>query len=638
MMRKVRKILKAIMNPAESTKLQKARSQYETAKTAYSSDLKAMEEFDKLYNGNRSVYGNPNKPNIQPSKVAINVRNIVYELIESQVDSSIPMPKVTPIHEEDKELAKIIEDALMNEIRTLKFSEMNDKQERTVPIQGGSYMHVEWDNRKGLHCTIGGLSVTERHPRCVIPQPGVTEIEDMDYIFVVFSSTKEEVKRRYGVDVSGADETERELRTDDTDNGSKTNEDIVSVIKKYYKNDNGGIGLLTWCDDYILEDMEDYQARQLERCTKCGRVKEGKVCECGNKSFKKAVEEFEELTDDIKKYDETIIPAISGYESRFALDEEGNGILDENGEPVMEEVEVRTKIPYYKPDCFPIVLRRNVSRSGKLLGFSDVDVIKDQQDAIKKLGSKAQEKIMKGGSILTLPQGLPINVTDKDYNVVRLRNPGDLQQIRAINLQVDISADLRLQEYNYDWAKSALGITDAYQGKYDSSATSGTAKQYSINQAAGRLESKRVMKNTAYARLYKMMFQFLLAYADQPIPIAKKTDKGEYRFSHFSRYDFLKQDAAGEYYWNDEFIIETDPTSTIMMNREAMWNQADFKLQSGAFGPLQETKTLLLYWDFMEKNDYPNASEIKKSIEERYKEEQMMQQMIGGANNEMPVM
>ena len=258
MMRKVRKILKAIMNPAESTKLQKARSQYETAKTAYSSDLKAMEEFDKLYNGNRSVYGNPNKPNIQPSKVAINVRNIVYELIESQVDSSIPMPKVTPIHEEDKELAKIIEDALMNEIRTLKFSEMNDKQERTVPIQGGSYMHVEWDNRKGLHCTIGGLSVTERHPRCVIPQPGVTEIEDMDYIFVVFSSTKEEVKRRYGVDVSGADETERELRTDDTDNGSKTNEDIVSVIKKYYKNDNGGIGLLTWCDDYILEDMEDF--------------------------------------------------------------------------------------------------------------------------------------------------------------------------------------------------------------------------------------------------------------------------------------------------------------------------------------------------------------------------------------------
>lgn len=638
MRRKVRKLLKKLTKPAEMAKLQKARSQYEDAKTKYSDELAAMNEYEKLYNGNRAVFGNPNKPNKQPAKVAINVRNIAYELIESQVDSSIPMPKVTPIHEEDKELAKIIEDALMNEIRLQRFNELNDKQERTVPIQGGAYMHVEWDNRKGLHCTLGGLSVSERHPRNVIPQPGVTEIEDMDYLFVVFPSTKDEIKRRYGVDVSGATETEHDINPN-----SEENENVVSVIKKYYKNESGGIGLLTWCDDFILEDMEDYQARQLEKCTKCGKIKESDVCECGSKSFKSEADEFEELTEDIKQYNGNTIPYISGYETQFKLDEEGNGVLEEDGSPVIEAVEVKTKIPYYKPDCFPVILRRNVSRSGKLLGFSDVDVIKDQQDAIKKLGSKAQEKVLKGGSFVTLPQGLPIKATDEDYAVVRLRNPNDLSLIRSFNMQVDISTDLRLGEYNYEWAKSALGITDAYQGKYDSSATSGTAKQYSINQAAGRLESKRVMKNSAYARLYKMMFQFLLAYADQPIPIAKKNANGDYSFSHFSRYDFLKQDAAGEYYWNDEFIIETDPTSTIMMNREAMWNQADFKLQSGAFGPLGDTKTLLLYWEYMERNDYPNAAEIKKTIEERYQQEQqqmaLMQQLqMGGVQGEMPVM
>lgn len=635
MRRKVRKLLKKILSPAEQAKLHKAQTQYEEAKSKYNSDLAAMNEYEKMYNGNRAVQGNPNKPNRQPSKVAINVRNIAYELIESQVDSSIPMPKVTPIHEEDKELAKIIEDALMNEVRMLKFNEMNDKQERTVPIQGGAYMHVEWDNRKGLHCTIGGLSVSERHPRNVIPQPGVTEIEDMDYIFIVFPSTKDEIKRRYGVDVSLAAETEHDINQN-----TECNEDIVSVIKKYYKNEDGGIGLFTWCDSFILEDMEDYQARQLEKCTKCGRVKDGDVCECGSKSFKREVEDFEELSEDIKQFNNNIIPAITGYDTQIALDEEGNGAFDESGEPVLEEVPIRTKIPYYKPDCFPVVLRRNVSRSGKLLGFSDVDVIKDQQDAIKKLGSKAQEKVLKGGSFVTLPQGLPIKATDEDYAVVRLRNPNDLSLIRSFNMQVDISTDLRLGEYNYDWAKSALGITDAYQGKYDSSATSGTAKQYSINQAAGRLESKRVMKNTAYARLYKMMFQFLLAYADQPIPIAKKEASGEYSFSHFNRYDFLKKDAAGEWFWNDEFIIETDPTSTIMMNREAMWNQADFKLQSGAFGPLGDTQTLLLYWEFMERNDYPNAAEIKKTIEQRFEKEQqqlaLMQQM-GGGQGEVPV-
>ena len=113
------------------------------------------------------------------------------------------------------------------------------------------------------------------------------------------------------------------------------------------------------------------------------------------------------------------------------------------------------------------------------------------------------------------------------------------------------------------------------------------------------MESKRVMKNTAYAKLYEMMFKFMLAYADQPIPLSKKDAKGEYSFSHFNRYDFLKQDAAGEWYWDDEFIIETDPTSTIMMNREAMWQQADYKLQSGAFGQQGDLQTLLLYWEFM---------------------------------------
>ena len=642
-MRKVRQFMKKILKPEESAKLSKARRQYEEAKSAYSAEMSKMTENDALYNGDRNVMGNPNKPLKKPTKVAINVRNIVYELIESQVDSSIPMPKVTPIHEEDSERAKIIEDMLQNEIRLLHFNSLNDKQERTVPIQGGSFFHVEWDNKKGFHCNVGGLSISDRHPRTVIPQPGISEIEDMDYIFVVIPMTKESVKRQYGVDIEDAADTEKELRVD-----SKANDNVVSVVKQYYKGSDGNIGLFTWCDDFILEDMKDYQARQFEVCKKCGRPKTGSECECGSRSFEMKKDEYEELTEDIKQFDGTIIPSVSGIEQQFMLDEEGNGILDENGVPVMENIAVRTKIPYYKPNCFPLVLRRNVSRSGKFLGFSDAQVIVDQQDAVKKLGSKVQEKILGCGSVVTLPKGLNITLTDEEYRVVRINNPAEMQQINVLNLQADVSSDLRLLEYNYDWARSSLGITDSFQGKYDSSARSGTAKQYAINQAAGRLESKRVMKNTAYAKLYEMMFKFMLAYADQPIPLSKKDAKGEYSFSHFNRYDFLKQDAAGEWYWDDEFIIETDPTSTIMMNREAMWQQADYKLQSGAFGQQGDLQTLLLYWEFMEKNDYPNAAEIKRSVEKRYQEQmeqqqamlqqQMQQTQFGGGEGEMPVM
>jgi hypothetical protein len=137
------------------------------------------------------------------------------------------------------------------------------------------------------------------------------------------------------------------------------------------------------------------------------------------------------------------------------------------------------------------------------------------------------------------------------------------------------------------------------------------------------------------------MFKFMLAYADQPIPLSKKNSQGVYEFSHFNRYDFLKRDKAGELYWDDEFLFEVDPTSTIMMNREAMWQQIDMKLQSGAFGQLGSLETMRLYWSLMEKNHYPNAGDVLSQIEmmlaEQQQQAQMMQEM-GDMTNEMPVM
>ena len=220
--------------------------------------------------------------------------------------------------------------------------------------------------------------------------------------------------------------------------------------------------------------------------------------------------------------------------------------------------------------------------------------------------------------------------------------------IDILNMQVNIQQDLTMVNKAYEDARSTLGITDAFQGKYDPSAVSGTAKQYSINQAAGRLESQRVMKNDAYAKLYELMFKFWLAYADDPLPITGSGVNGEQDFDVLDKKDFIKQDAAGEYYWNDEFLFETDPTSTMMANREAMWQQIDMKLQSGAFGQLGSLETMRLYWSLMEKNHYPNAGDVLAQVKMMLQEQQMMQQqaqqmqaqlpMEGGMPNEMPVM
>ena len=104
-------------------------------------------------------------------------------------------------------------------------------------------------------------------------------------------------------------------------------------------------------------------------------------------------------------------------------------------------------------------------------------------------------------------------------------------------------------------------------------------------------------------------------------------------YEEFDRYQFLRIDASGELYWNDEFIFDTDPTSTMMANREAMWNSIDVKYQAGAYGPIGNTETLLLLWKQLEANGYPNAGIILKDIETRYQQEKMLE---GGVNDVVP--
>jgi len=615
------KLKKTVAPSPEDKKRDKWRSRLETSRIAYSSTLREIAKNQGVYEGTREVNGNPNS-NIPAKDLAINVRNITYELIESQVDSSIPMPKVTALHEGDEELAKKIEKALVNKVKILRLSIINDLMERNVPVQGGDFFLVEWDNNLGFHANYGDVNVREVEPKQIIPQPGVSNIEEMDYIFVQVAQTKQAVKEKYGVDVSDAEEEYKEIR--DAEGNSSLDTDLVTVNTVYYKND-GKIGRFVWVDDYTLEDLEDYQARITRKCKECGYVTEEKVCPiCGSKKFEESVDEIQELH----------IPIM-----------QEQGIDPMTGEPVMVSAEEVINIEYYKPNCYPIIIRKNVSKKNSLLGFSDVKVIEDQQDLIKKIGSKAAEKTLKGGSIVTLPRNVKIETNDRELKVVRLEDPQQKSMIDVLNLQVNITQDMTMINKAYEDARSTLGITDSFQGKYDPSAVSGTAKQYSINQAAGRLESKRVMKNDAYAKLYELMFKFWLAYSDDPLPITGSGVNGEQEFDLMDKTDFVKQDAAGEYYWNDEFIFETDPTSTMMANREAMWQQIDMKLQSGAFGQLGTLETMRLYWSLMEKNHYPNAGDVLSQIESMLAEQQQQAQMMqaqmpqeGGMPNEMPVM
>lgn len=536
---------------------------------------------------------------------AAHVRNLTAELIEAQVNSSIPQPKVTAKRKEDEGKARLIEDMLRNELDRLPFEQLNDMMERTVPIQGGACFLVEWDNRKRTHTTVGELAVTAVHPKQLIPQEGVTTgIQDMDYVILKLPQTKESLRKRYGVTLEELEQEEEDGKGTDT----------VTQYTAYYKNDSGGIGLYSWVNDTELEDLPDYQARRIKRCKDCGAPKpeggEKQPCpKCGCKEWEDSEEEFEELWDPIARSDGSTIPGVFAQEQEDGL----GGVVTTAGP---------TRIPYYKPDIFPVILQKNVSVYGQLLGDSDVDKIADQQNTANRIETKIIEKLVKSGSYLVLPDDASLRADAEDMKVIRPGTPAAAQMISVKDMEGNISQDMAYLAQVYEEARQVIGITDSFQGRRDTTATSGRAKEFSANQAAGRLESKRVMKDAAYAQLFEAMFKFKLAYADEKRPVISRDMDGNPLYEEFNRYDFLEQDAAGEWCWNDQFLFSCDTSAPLASNREAMWQETRMNLQSGAFGDPTQLPTLILFWTKMEGLHYPLAGETKAYLEEELARQQ----------------
>ena len=333
----------------KNKKLAEWQDKLQKAKAAYADELKNMDIRTSYYDGTADIR---KKNGAIANRKASNVRNIVYELLESEVDSTIPMPRVEAIHEEDKELARGIEAMLRSEVQMLRLVEMNDIQERTTTIQGGALWQVDWDEERGFHCTMGDVAVTDRHPRQVIPQPGIYEIEQMDYIFVQVTQTKQAVKRKYGVDVAQDGEEAPKVRGED----AVPWDELVTQNIAYYRNKDGGIGRFSWVEDTVLEDMEDYQALHVKVCAVCGatKVQNDDTCPvCGAKKWKDEVQGEEKLFKDITLFNGTTIPWRADEEEREIMGPDGMPMLDEaTGAPLMQTVTIATKIPRYQQACF----------------------------------------------------------------------------------------------------------------------------------------------------------------------------------------------------------------------------------------------------------------------------------------------
>lgn len=598
---------------------------YETALEANAPHIARFIKHYGQYNGSRQIDGS-----FVEAKV---VRNITREIIEGQVDSRIPYPKVTSQCVDDRHIknARSIERLCDYYSKKLDFEKLNDLGERQTYVFGSSLWLAEFDNSIVEGNKVGAVTVRVVHPKFFTPQPGVENIEDMDYCFIDIPLPREEIERRYNVEL---EENEGEAFVGDVDYMSEepTSEETVLLHICFYKDENRNVCEYIWTDNVEILNINDYYARKIRWCKNCDRRAE--LCEddpCESPEYEDISAEEETIERDIvDKEGRIIIPALTQvYKDGVPqFEDKVENITDELGRAVVKNVNgfmipatrtvqvpkmAPTVLPYYKPDRFPIVIRLNTSAiDGDWCGVSDCDIIRDQQQTVNKYESRALEKSMKSGTMVALPKDAQIDSVDNTVydKAVRLEPNQSVNQFGVINTEVGIGQDMNQADRVYEAAKKISGVTNSYVGQADTTAKSGKAKQVQIQQAAGRLESKRVMKRSAIAELYRIIFELELAYRDEVVVLCDEDELGGACMIHFNRYLFYKfNPESGRWFIDADYLFESDYSGTPEDQRETMWELNMINFEKGMFGDPMRNETKLRYWLKQERAGYPYAYE-----------------------------
>ncbi len=559
-------------NQAKTLTLDTFKELYEAAERYHADALLDMEKNMRQYLGSAEIDGS--------AEPAATVRNITFEIVESEISPNIPMPRVEPFSysERHDKCARAIEQLCIALRAKLPFEEMNDKDERYTYIMGGSIWYAEWDS--GLPGG-GGVRVHCLSPEAFIPQPGVTDISDMEYCFLRFDTTKAEVMRRFGIkyeDLALAD-CEYEYDT------SAPFTDTVRVITAFYKNGDGEIGKFVFSGELVLCDIPKYYMRKGKVCPACGL--EAGMCNCGK----------------------------------------GHRFGDIKTEYVNDSASEPFTVPYYTPKRFPIIIRRNTLDPTALYGSSDCARIRPQQQAINKVESRILAKLIRSGVTPVMPEDATVSITNSLFDRVIKLKPGEsAENYGKIDTTPDVLQDIKEADRLYDQAKRIIGISDALQGTDTVNAESGYARQLKISQATSRLESKKRLKNLCYSEIYRLVFELYLAFADEDRPLRYKDSFCKIHKTAFRRHDFIELDKDGKPFYCDEYLFGTDTNGEGEYQRETLWERNLASLEAGTLGDKSDPVTLLRYWQSQAKAHYPYAADNVEHFKEILKKQKLQKE------------
>ena len=581
-------------NKKEQEKLRKWKKKLENALSDHQSFRQKVDEWDALYHGTHDVDGSTkvymsDRYN-KSTKKARQVVNIVLQLIESQINLDIPYPNILPTEPNDEKAAKVIQGMVKHKIDNSNIEEINDENERIVKKTSICWYKVNWDPNIKKHAFTGDIVITNPHPKNVIPQPGVYRVEDMDYIFHIENRTIEYVERVYGEEVAEKlrdENAEYEyLEYSGEEENQEYNTDVetnrVSIVECWYKDKDNDVCLLAWANDVIIRDIPKFF---------------------------------------------------------YKRDEEGNIITEEEITIVNDETgESETvTVPYRAPKRFPFVLQKNIPRDKSIYGKSDPEIIKDQQEAIKKMLSIQEEKLVKGTTkIFTNDEKIYQTLTNAVSQIILTDKPPE-SAVKAIDMKTSDNDYIKYFEILLQSAKDVLGIQDAWVGKAPSDIRSGKALQQLAQNAASRINTKVNCKRRAYKQLYQIMVDFMLAFYEEDRPYRILGDDNRHEYGMFRRGDIVRRDTAGQFFY-PEFDVKIDTSDKMPHDKMFLLEQTIRMYDRGAIDKL-------MLWTILEDIGFPKAGTIKEMLMEAQQQpeqqapqqdpKQILQQLVSQFPEEM---
>jgi hypothetical protein len=614
------------------------REKYERA--AGKIKINKYDELMKRYLGSPRTNRSRNSDSNDPTKMSDNVQHISMQLIESQVDPTQPEVLVESRLPGSDFMAKIAkkkidEDMLYNDIENL-----NDSLERSTPVYGLSIVQTVWDVNNVSHSHDGRIKLLEIDPQNFIPQPGVWNIQEMEYFFIRSTVTKPWLMRTFGVDFSGRYSHDREANKmyDESDPVRQKNptadaydEDFnmgtIDIITVWYKDEEGDIGRFIFTGWDLIDDQPKFFYRRKRKCkdckatfsqisTKCPKcnsdstgtkiMKEEKLdrnIELQPIYFESTVKELQRTNGEVNLVDRVVK---SGYDRNF-----GFGL----------------KIPYYVSKLYPFAIRINTPEPFKFGGQSDIDVIGDQDETLKKTHHKLYQKIAGSGAVIVTSENIdPETITTDTYSILQMKdNTVASDEIKVENLQADITAEMAYIEQQEKIAKETMGITPSFEGQPDPSSRSAAAKRLQIQQTKGRLASKAANKFKFFRDLFKIIFEFNLMFNDED-PFISDEDRKANGNNLFSRYEFLLKDENGNWYYNDDIVFKASVQSSLPTDKDYIYQQAIQLLNIQALTPEA-------FWKLMVRVGFPMAEEMLEEIKQPEEGNQQAFQLMKALQN-----